>query len=238
MSGLVNKVKVAVADLTHNNKTADTTGTTAGSMSGTAPHLSTHHTATTAGTTGTGLIGTTGSTNAGPHGTNIANALDPRVDSDMDGSRNAGMKQTTSTTSYDPTTATGLAGPSTFGSSNDAGITHMSSTGHRTGTGLDGTACAGTPAGFTNDGPYNSKLAGSRSADMNPTINPAGHDSTTSPSTGLTSNVASATGPAPTTAGPHKSDVLNKLDPRVDSDLDGSKTTGGNKPSDSLSGTY
>jgi len=31
-----------------------------------------------------------------------------------------------------------------------------------------------------------------------------------------------------TTAGPHNSDMLNKLDPRVDSDLDGSKTTGGN----------
>jgi hypothetical protein len=36
-------------------------------------------------------------------------------------------------------------------------------------------------------------------------------------------------GPAPTTAGPHKSDILNKLDPRVDSDLDGSKTYGGDK---------
>jgi hypothetical protein len=34
---------------------------------------------------------------------------------------------------------------------------------------------------------------------------------------------------APNTAGPHKSDLLNKLDPRVDSDLDGSKTYGGDK---------
>ncbi|KAG8528886.1 uncharacterized protein KY384_006575 [Bacidia gigantensis] len=30
---------------------------------------------------------------------------------------------------------------------------------------------------------------------------------------------SSSTGPAPTTAGPHKSDALNKVDPRVDSDL-------------------
>ena len=30
---------------------------------------------------------------------------------------------------------------------------------------------------------------------------------------------STATGPAPNTAGPHKSDMLNKLDPRVDSDL-------------------
>jgi hypothetical protein len=32
-----------------------------------------------------------------------------------------------------------------------------------------------------------------------------------------------------TTAGPHNSDMLNKIDPRVDSDLNGSKTVGGNK---------
>jgi hypothetical protein len=31
------------------------------------------------------------------------------------------------------------------------------------------------------------------------------------------------------TAGPHNSDLLNKVDPRVDSDLDGSKTVGGNQ---------
>ncbi|KAI9802125.1 MAG: hypothetical protein M1833_002046 [Piccolia ochrophora] len=37
---------------------------------------------------------------------------------------------------------------------------------------------------------------------------------------------SSSTGPASSTAGPHKSNVLNKLDPRVDSDLDGSKTVG------------
>ncbi|KAJ4006847.1 hypothetical protein NW752_000932 [Fusarium irregulare] len=36
-------------------------------------------------------------------------------------------------------------------------------------------------------------------------------------------------GPAPKTAGPHKSDMLNKADPRVDSNLDGSKTVGKEK---------
>jgi hypothetical protein len=48
---------------------------------------------------------------------------------------------------------------------------------------------------------------------------------------GGNANLASSlrTGPAPNTAGPHKSDLLNKLDPRVDSDLDGSKTIGGKK---------
>jgi hypothetical protein len=46
-----------------------------------------------------------------------------------------------------------------------------------------------------------------------------GYDSASHPSTG----------PAPHTAGPHKSDILNKIDPRVDSDLDGSKTLGKDK---------
>ena len=36
----------------------------------------------------------------------------------------------------------------------------------------------------------------------------------------------SASGPASSTAGPHKHNIVNKLDPRIDSDLDGSKTTG------------
>lgn len=43
--------------------------------------------------------------------------------------------------------------------------------------------------------------------------------------------LSSGPGPAENTAGPHKSDMLNKADPRVDSDLDGSKTYGGNKTS-------
>jgi hypothetical protein len=49
---------------------------------------------------------------------------------------------------------------------------------------------------------------------------------------GNTGNLGSSSTPgsgnASKTAGPHNSDMLNKLDPRVDSDLDGSKTVGGN----------
>ncbi|KAI1344874.1 hypothetical protein F5Y15DRAFT_363943 [Xylariaceae sp. FL0016] len=47
--------------------------------------------------------------------------------------------------------------------------------------------------------------------------------------TGTHGAVGSGPGPAPHTAGPHKSDMMNKMDPRVDSNLDGSKTVGGNK---------
>lgn len=45
--------------------------------------------------------------------------------------------------------------------------------------------------------------------------------------------VSGSTGPAPTTAGPHKSDLLNKLDPRVDSDLSKQKSTTGDVSSSS-----
>lgn len=62
------------------------------------------------------------------------------------------------------------------------------------------------------------------------TKGPAGHTGTAAGSTGRTTwEDHTTTGPAPKTAGPHKSDMLNKLDPRVDSNLDGSKTVGGNK---------
>lgn len=45
-------------------------------------------------TTGTGLTGTHGHNTAGPHSSNLENKLDPRVDSDMDGSRRAGTTGT------------------------------------------------------------------------------------------------------------------------------------------------
>lgn len=52
----------------------------------------------------------------------------------------------------------------------------------------------------------------------------AGNQNTTGTELGSTQNtgISSAT----TTAGPHTSDLANKADPRVDSDLDGSRTVG------------
>merc|ERR1712098_642358 len=107
----------------------------------------------TTGTHGTGVTGNhnttsalSGSNNHGPHDSNAANKVDPRIDSDRDGRAAHG---------------TG------FGSSN----TH---------------------------------------------------------STGLGSNTHGTTGAygSNTTAGPHSSNVANKADPRVDSDLDGSNRVG------------
>ncbi|OAA62417.1 hypothetical protein SPI_03957 [Niveomyces insectorum RCEF 264] len=69
----------------------------------------------------------------------------------------------------------------------------------------------------------------------------AGPGTTTGAATGIGGGAAGAggysgtgrassgtTGPASNTAGPHSSDWMNKVDPRVDSDLDGSQRVGGN----------
>jgi hypothetical protein len=43
------------------------------------------------------------------------------------------------------------------------------------------------------------------------------------------SHATPGSGTAQNTAGPHNSDTMNKLDPRVDADMDGSTTIGGNR---------
>ncbi|RPA83514.1 hypothetical protein BJ508DRAFT_66928 [Ascobolus immersus RN42] len=132
----------------------------------------THNTHNTHNTHGT-------STNAGPHDSNAANKLDPRVDSDRDGRKH---------------NAHGGHG----------GALGTSSNRDHTGTGTLG------------------KI---------PMVDNHGH-STASHARDTPTSKHNLPGPAPNTAGPHKSDLLNKLDPRVDSNLDGSKTIGGNKTHD------
>ncbi|KAI1112644.1 hypothetical protein F5Y14DRAFT_250218 [Nemania sp. NC0429] len=144
----------------------------------------------------TGARGATG--NEGPHTSNMANKLDPRIDSDRSGQR--------------------------FG--NTAGDHY--------GAGAEGT-----------HGPHTSRLANAADPrvdsdrDASRTVGNTHGSSGTYGTTGAhgthgTTHGAhqlggNTPGQAPHTAGPHKSDALNKVDPRVDSDLDGSRTVGGNK---------
>ncbi|KAF5989842.1 period circadian [Fusarium bulbicola] len=150
--------------------------------------LSSHGAGTQGGIGGTSAGYSTGPGNtAGPHSSDMANKLDPKVDSDLDGSRRLGGSNTHGNQSglsgnsgtYGQTT-TGTSGFSSHGAGAH-GPTHTS--------GLSGTGSTGTYGSTTGTGP----------------------------------------GPAPKTAGPHSSDMANKLDPRVDSDLDGSKTVGQEK---------
>jgi len=172
--------------------------------------------------TGGGYGTSTGSTNAGPHSSNLANKLDPRVDSDRDGQ---GKLQS--------------AVPG--------------STGHNSGTGMGshqqhtGVGGAYGTSGSTNAGPHDSNLM--NAADPRVDSDRSNYGNTSSGISGshqaglgshqqhgvtgghqqgqyVPSDIA-RDGPAPHTAGPHKSDMLNKVDPRIDSDH--SKTTGHNQ---------
>jgi len=231
MAGIMNKVKEAVhphhntntgtaegAAGPHNSRTANaadprvdsdldnrarTGGTTAGGVTG--------------GTAGTGYGGTTGasgSTNAGPHTSNMANKLDPRVDSDMDGSRNMGAAGSMGTGSTGTTTGTGYGG------------TH---TGNSMGT---ATGTSGGLSNSTNAGPHNSNLANKADPRVDSDLDGRGNR-LGAPKTGIMgasgSHATPGSGTSQNTAGPHNSDMANKLDPRVDADQDGSMTVGGNR---------
>jgi len=190
MSNIINKVK----DALHKDHSSDPTHTT---------HTGAH---TTQSGTAEGV--------AGPHNSRVANAADPRINSDLDGSRNAGAATGTSGytgahTGAHTGTGTGYTGSSTTGSTvpphdsallnkldprvdtNTATSTHTTGAHHNTGTtgGLTGThQTTGTTGGLTG----------------------------THHNTGTTGGLSTSTN-----AGPHDSNLANKLDPRVDSDLDG-----------------
>jgi len=218
---------------------------------------------TGAGTTGTTRTTGTGTGNtktAGMHSSDMANKADPRIDSDLDGSRNMGLKSsgathgtgTTGTTIGSGTTGhTGTSG-TTFGSGMGMGTDTLSSGGVTGTTGSTGTYGStgshdttgvhgsSTTHGSTGLGTHGSPWLGTTSSEFGSGL---GHQTgTLGKDTGSSAygggmgsvgggfgNERQATGPAPNTAGPHKSDMLNKADPRVDSDLDNSKTFGGDK---------
>lgn len=168
----------------------------------------------------------------GQHNSRVANAADPRIDSDLDGSRNAGLSQGT--------------GNSALGSLGSGGV----NTQHNT-TGLSGhnNAYDGTHAGnhlggtgtgtgglsnSTNAGPHDSNLANKIDPRVDSDLDGRGnrHGASTGAAGGVFgasgSHATRGSGTAQNTDGPHNSDLVNKLDPRVDSDRDGSTTIGGN----------
>ncbi|KAI1350992.1 hypothetical protein F5Y01DRAFT_284331 [Xylaria sp. FL0043] len=231
MSGIVNKVKEAVSGHhststssapegthgTHNSRVAnaadpridsdrDHRAAPGSTVGGTHEYTSGNnysHTGTT-GVTGasTGAYGTTGTTGTareGPHSSNMANKMDPRIDSDRSGQR------------------MGNTAGDQFGSGPE-GVhgPHSSRIANAADPRVDSDRDASRTVGNT----YGS-------SGTHGTTGAHGTHGTTHPTSQIGGNFAP--GPAPNTAGPHKSDALNKADPRVDSDLDGSKTVGGNK---------
>ena len=178
----------------------------------------------------------------GPHGSRVANAADPRIDSDRDGRA-------------DPHTHGGLTG--THGTTGTSGVTGSHGSSGLTGThGTHGTTGTHGSSGLTGNNyntstnacPHDSNVANKLDPRVDSDRDGRGAYGTTGThgSSGLTGShgthgttgthgnagltgAHTGPGPAPNTAGPHKSDALNKIDPRVDSDRDGSKTLGQDK---------
>ncbi|ESZ92941.1 hypothetical protein SBOR_6660 [Sclerotinia borealis F-4128] len=195
------------------------TGTTGTHIPGTS-HTGTTHT----GTTGTHIPGTTGHQTQGhtegshgPHRSSVLNAADPRVDSDLDGNRLPNK------------TSAGYGTQDAYGT----GATGTTGTQHHQGTTTGGTGFGGGISQSTNAGPHNSNIANAADPRVDSDLSNTGnhHGASTGhyafPVSGTHATPGSGT--AQNTAGPHNSDLLNKADPRVDADLDGSKTLGGNK---------
>jgi hypothetical protein len=151
----------------------------------------------------------------GPHSSKIANAVDPRVDSDRDGNR---IPNSTSS-------GYGTQNSSTLGSSTHTGGTSA-------GNHLGGTGFSGGLSNSTNAGPHDSNLANKVDPRVDSDLDGRGnqHGHSTGGILGASgSHATPGSGTAQNTAGPHNSDMLNKVDPRVDSDRDNSATIGGSR---------
>jgi len=237
MSGIINKVKEAL-----HSDNSTTHNTTSGAPEGThGPHGSrianaadprvdsdrdgSHNVGRTAGhneygsstggyAQGTGVGANTGSTGLGhssgtregehgPHGSRIANAVDPRVDSDRDGSRNAGAS---------------------YGTGHTTGTTGL---GHSSGTREGEHGPHGSRAANALDPRVDSDRDGSRNAGA--AYGSGTHTGTTGTGFGSTtgsSGLGHSSGTREGEHGPHGSRAANALDPRVDSDRDGSRNVG------------
>ncbi|KAG0645065.1 hypothetical protein D0Z07_9277 [Hyphodiscus hymeniophilus] len=249
MAGTIEKIKAKVENVLHHDNAHSTTGTTgtahttgatgttrttsSGLPEGTAgPHTSRaanaadprvdsdrdnraagvgtgvgstgHHSGATGAGIGPGVEtgpGIGSGAGAGPHSSNLANKMDPRVDSTN--ATNAG------TTGYGGTHAGNNQGAFT---GTTGGLSHS-----------------------TNAGPHNSNLANKADPRVDSDLDGRGnrHGAATGAFAGVTgasgSHATPGSGVTQNTAGPHNSDLANKVDPRVDADLDGSTTLGGNR---------
>jgi len=178
----------------------------------------------------------------GPHSSRLANALDPRVDSDASKAQAA---QQAHAGQYATQGGAGLAGG--VGHQGGAVMHGGSGPGYQNTSGTTGGMFSRTPAsGYPHDGTtgvghdsagYGQPVGGSalghnnhhqqQSAALGSGAGAGimGHQSGGVSNSHRQAAALSGPGPAPHTAGPHKSDLLNKLDPRVDS------TTGAMKDS-------
>jgi uncharacterized protein YfiM (DUF2279 family) len=177
-------------------------------------------------------------TTAGPHSTDLANKADPRVDSDLDGSRTAGNttgaygstgqssmpgafeshSNPYSTQEIDPrlgapTTTSGLGSNTTgtgYNTIGQSGITGQSTTGN-TDSHLGRDAATVGTAGAVGEGIHHHREKERENLGTSAGVSGTGYRD----NTGIGNTTSN------TTTGPHSSSLLNKLDPRVDSNSSG-----------------
>ncbi|PLB49706.1 hypothetical protein P170DRAFT_314577, partial [Aspergillus steynii IBT 23096] len=168
------------------------------------------------------------SSTAGPHSSNVANEADPRVDSDLD---STGARNSVSRTSRTTGPASSTAGPHSSNVANEADPrvdSDMSSARHSTTTGSTNANTKGAhintslPNALGHEGNIRGSITGQATEGMDPRVdsdrdNRARHEDMAS-----SSYNTPGSGRASGTAGPHDSNVGNKMDPTVDSDMDGS----------------
>lgn len=196
-------------------------------------------------TTTHGTTGMTGSHNtAGPHRSDALNSADPRVDSDLDGSRNMGAAQygTGAHNTHGTHGTTGLGSSTTHGTT--AGkpslvdrmnpMVDSDNDGSRNmGMAQRGAGAHHTASGSTNHGPHSSNLANS----ADPRIDSDLDGSRTAGGAGVGSHGTTGLGSGTTGYGhstthgtsahnPNQATMGQKLNPMVDSDNDGSRNMG------------
>jgi len=180
------------------------------------------------GTTGGLTGGTTHSahTTAGPHSSNVANKLDPLVDSDLSKQHGTAGIHTGNTVGH-----TGTHTGNTMGHTGTHAGNTMGHTGTHAGNTMGNTGTMGGISHSTNAGPHDSNVANKLDPRVDSDLSGRGnnHGAISGGAFGSGTHATPGSGTAQNTAGPHNSDTMNKLDPRVDADLDGSKTFGGNK---------
>ncbi|KAK4121046.1 hypothetical protein N657DRAFT_601806 [Parathielavia appendiculata] len=255
MSGIMHKVKDAVQGAVHPDKKAHH-----GEPEGThGPHSSrvanaadprvdsdrdNSHTVgagRTAGqgeysSTGYGTTGTHTEGTHGPHNSRVANAMDPRVDSDRDNSRtigNTGAGRTAGhgefgSSGFGTQTSEGTHGPHSSRVANvmDPRVDSDRDNSRTIGTGAGlGSSTHGTSSGMTG-------VTGTHGAGYGSSTTATGYGSG---STGVTGTHGAPAG----TYGPHSSRVANAADPRVDSDRDGRGAIGtGSGPAPNTAGPH
>ncbi|CAG8186093.1 unnamed protein product [Penicillium olsonii] len=160
----------------------------------------------------------TQSSNNGPHSSNLANKLDPRVDSDRD-NRAAHTDVDDKHISTSKNYGQGTSGTTTTAGTHDLGdkshSSALGSTTHGTNKPVTGAEATTYGSSSTNAGPHSSNIANKADPRVDSDRDPRSrHEHVTDVgSTGATHGTS-------TNTGPHSSNIANKADPRVDSDRD------------------